>query len=471
MSAIVPVILSGGAGTRLWPLSRQSYPKQLLALAGERTLLQEAALRGRAVSPGVPPTVIANVEHRFVIAEQLRAVAIDRPRIVLEPVGRNTAPAVATAALLVEADDPHATLLVMPSDHIIGDIDAFAAAVRRGAGAAADGAMVLFGVPPDRPETGFGYIRPGAPLAGHPELRAAAAFAEKPDADTAARYVAGGYLWNAGIFLLPVAGVLAALERFAPEVVAAARAAVAGATADLDFLRLDEAPFAAAPSISLDRAVMERTDQAAVLPADFPWNDAGTWSALWEIGEKDGEGNVRLGEVVALDTRNTYLRSEGPVVAALGVDNLVIVATADAVLVAGRDAVHNVSELVELLKRNGNAAATASPWVHRPWGFYQAVHAGERFQVKRITVNPGARLSLQKHRHRAEHWVVVGGTALVTRDGERMVVRENESVFLPVGSVHRLENPGETPLNLIEVQSGHYLGEDDIIRIEDDFAR
>ncbi|MGD9738251.1 MAG: mannose-1-phosphate guanylyltransferase/mannose-6-phosphate isomerase [Bauldia sp.] len=471
MTRVTPVILSGGTGTRLWPLSRQAYPKQFLRLASDLTLLQEAALRGTDPELFGPLIAVANVEHRFAIAEQLRAVTSETPRILLEPKGRNTAAAVAVAALVAVAEQPDAVLLVMPSDHVIEDPDGFRAAVLAGLPAAEAGGLGLFGMLPTRPETGYGYILAGETMPGHPAVHAAAAFVEKPDEPTARSYVADGYLWNSGIFLLSAAGVLEALDQYEPMVLDAARKAVADASVDLDFTRLDEAAFSASPSISIDRAVMERTDRAFVIPASFGWSDAGTWSSLWETGERDAAGNVVIGEAVAIDTRNSYVRTEGPVVATLGVENLVVVATADAILVAAKTADQNVSKLVEHLKKNGTAAATISPWVHRPWGFYQSVHAGERFQVKRITVNPGSRLSLQKHVHRAEHWVVVNGVALVTRDSEQVLVRENESIFLPQGCVHRLENPGKVPLNLIEVQSGAYLGEDDIIRIEDDFAR
>ncbi|MGV8839658.1 MAG: mannose-1-phosphate guanylyltransferase/mannose-6-phosphate isomerase [Bauldia sp.] len=471
MARVIPVILSGGTGTRLWPVSRQSFPKQFLRIAGDRTMLQDAAARGRDGTQFGPLVVIANVEHRFAIAEQLRAIGISDSRIILEPFGRNTAPAVAVAALAAGEADPDALILVMPSDHVIADTAAFHAAVAAGAAAAGGGAMVLFGIPPTRPETGYGYIRPGAPLAGHPGILAVDAFVEKPNAEKAKTYLDAGYLWNSGIFLLPARGVIAALGEFAPAVLEAARGALAGAQKDLDFTRLDADAFAASPSISIDYAVMEKTPRAAVLPGDFGWSDAGTWSSLWSIAPRDGDGNVIVGDAVAFNTKNSYIRSEGPVVGTIGLDGIVVVATGDAVLVAAKTADQDVSKLVELLKRNGTEAATLSPWVHRPWGFYQSVHSGDRFQVKRITVNPGARLSLQKHQFRAEHWVVVNGTALVTRDDEILTVRENESVFLPLGCVHRLENPGDTPLNIIEVQSGSYLGEDDIIRLEDDFAR
>ncbi len=471
MTKVVPVILSGGTGTRLWPLSRRSYPKQLLPLAGERTLLQSAVLRASDATLFAPAMIVANAEHRFVIAEQLRAVGADNARIVLEPVGRNTAPAVAAAAAIAAEEDRGAVILVMPSDHVIEDEGAFRAAIEAALPAAMSGALALFGIRPTRPETGYGYIRVGEPLAPETGVRKAAAFVEKPDADTASRYVRDGYLWNSGIFLLPAAGVLDALSKYAPEVRSAAERAVATAAADLDFMRLGEAAFSAAPSTSIDRAVMERTDRAAVLPVDFAWSDAGTWTGLWDLAAHDAAGNVAIGEVLTVDTTGSYVRSEGPLVTTLGVKDLVVVATADAVLVAAKGADQRVSEIVETLKKNGSGAATESPWVHRPWGYYQSVHSGDRFQVKRITVNPGSRLSLQRHKHRAEHWVVVNGTALVTRDAEEIVVRESESVFLPRGCVHRLENRTDAPLNLIEVQSGSYLGEDDIERIEDDFAR
>jgi mannose-1-phosphate guanylyltransferase/mannose-1-phosphate guanylyltransferase/mannose-6-phosphate isomerase len=340
--------------------------------------------------------------------------------------------------------------------------------------AAAKGRLVLFGMKPTGPATGYGYIRVGEPLPEAQGVHAVAQFAEKPDRARAESYLASGaYLWNSGIFLLPVAAALAEFERLAPEVLTCAREALEGATRDIDFLRLDPAAFERAPSISVDHAVMERTRNAAVVAAEFGWTDVGSWSALWEIGRKDEAGNVVQGEVVAEEATNSYLRSEedGPVVAVLGVDDLVVVATADVVLVAKKSRDQDVKRLVEKLRREGHAAATQSIRVHRPWGFYQSVHNGERFQVKRITVNPGAKLSLQKHFHRAEHWVVVNGTALVTRDSEQILLRENESVFLPLGCVHRLENPGRLPLNLIEVQSGPYLGEDDIVRIEDIYAR
>ena len=473
-SRIVPVLLSGGTGTRLWPLSREAYPKQLLPLAGKRTMLQETALRSADRERFAAPVVIANHEHRFIVAEQLRDLGIPDAQIILEPFGRNTAPAVAVAALVAAESDPDSCLLVMPADHVIQDPAGFQAAVIQGLEAASAGRLVLFGMKPTEPATGYGYIRVGTPVPGASGVRDVVEFAEKPDRPRAERYVTSGeYLWNSGIFLLPVAGVLAELERLAPEVLANARDALKGATQDIDFLRLDPPAFQRCPNISIDHALMERTEIAAVVPASFGWTDVGSWSALWEIGRKDEAGNVVSGDVVAEDVKNSYLRSEGdgPIVAALGLEDVIVVATADVILVTKKSRDQDVKRLVERLREGGHAAATQSIRVHRPWGFYQSIHNGERFQVKRITVNPGAKLSLQKHFHRAEHWVVVNGTALVTRDQEQILLRENESVFLPLGCVHRLENPGRLPLNLIEVQSGPYLGEDDIIRIEDIYAR
>ena len=360
----------------------------------------------------------------------------------------------------------------MPADHVIGDEPAFQRAVDAGIAAAEHGSLVLFGVRPDRPETGYGYIRVGEPLERSPGAHHVLKFAEKPDATTAEGYLTSGeYVWNSGIFLLPAAAALQELERLAPKVLRACEQALADATSDLDFLRLAPDAFRAAPSISLDYAVMEGTDRSAVVPVDFPWSDVGAWSALWQIGNKDEAGNVLVGEALVDDARDCYVRSEGQLVAAIGVEDLIVVATADAVLVTSKKSDQKVKAMVDRLKRLGSAAATQTSRVHRPWGYYELIHRGERFQVKRITVRPGAKLSLQKHYHRAEHWIVVNGTALVTRDGEEILLRENESLFLPLGCVHRLENPGRVALNLIEVQSGPYLGEDDIVRIEDIYAR
>jgi mannose-1-phosphate guanylyltransferase/mannose-6-phosphate isomerase len=470
-AAIYPVLLSGGTGSRLWPLSRQSYPKQLLALTGPRTLLQETALR--ADDDDIQRLIVlGSAEHRFAIAEQLHGIGLEAARIVLEPVGRNTAPAAAVAALAAAAEDPEALVLLMPADHLIADPCAFRAAVRSGARAASEGHLVLFGIAPKSPATGYGYIEAGSRLDGHEGLRTVARFHEKPEATVAERYMASGrHWWNSGIFLVSARVLLAELELHAPAVMQAARLALDKSLRDLDFCRLDPGAFARSPSISLDHAVVERTDKAVVLPVDLAWTDIGAWSQLWEISERDADGNSLSGDVKALGTRNSYVKSDGPLVATLGVEDLVVIATSDAVLVARKGADQVVKDLVTALQADGHPAAESSPVVHRPWGHFQSVEAGERYQVKRISVNPGAKLSLQKHRHRAEHWVVVNGTAIVTRDGESILLEENGSIFLPVGCVHRLENPGPLPLNLIEVQSGPYLGEDDIVRIEDLYAR
>jgi len=468
---IVPVLLSGGTGSRLWPLSREAYPKQLLSLLGEKTLLQQTAMR---TSGGMftSPVVVANAEHRFVIGEQLREAGIDEAKIILEPVGRNTAPAVAVAALTAFERNPDAIILVTPVDHWIGNRETFLQAVEAGLQAARSGKLVLFGMRPTHAATGFGYIRTGNALSKGSHVHAVSGFVEKPDAATAEAYLADDrYLWNSGIFLLPVKQLIEDLRAHAPDVLDAAQQALAGATNDLDFLRLDEAAFGRAPSISIDYAVMEHTKHGAVVAADFEWNDIGSWSALWSVTAKDPAENVEIGDVVSEDSTGCYLRGEGPLVAALGVEDLVITATPDVVLVTTRGRDQDVGKLVQRLKSNGHRSATQTTNVHRPWGYYQSIHAGDRFQVKRITVNPGAKLSLQKHYHRAEHWVVVNGTAIVTRDDEEILLRENESIFVPLGCMHRLENPGKVPLNLIEVQSGAYLGEDDIVRVQDIYAR
>jgi mannose-1-phosphate guanylyltransferase/mannose-6-phosphate isomerase len=469
---IIPVLLSGGTGSRLWPLSRETCPKQLLSLLGEKTLLQQTALRVSDPLMFSGIMVVANGEHRFAIAEQLRGAGVINPTIVLEPFGQNTAPAVAIAALVAMEADPDAIILAMPVDHWIGGTAAFHAAVAVGLKAAQSGRFVLFGLRPTAPATGFGYIHASKELAGAPGVHQVSGFVEKPDLRTAERLLAAGnYLWNSGIFLLPARLLIEELARLAPDILSACRAALAGATRDLDFLRLDEVAFRASPSVSLDYAVMEKTGSAAVVPADFDWSDVGSWSALWEMGDKDRSGNVAIGDVVMEDASGCYVRGEGPLVAALGVDDLIITATPDVVLVASKDRDEDVAKLVGRLKASGHRSATQTQSVHRPWGYYQSIHAGDRFQVKRITVNPGAKLSLQKHFHRAEHWVVVNGTAIVTRDDEEILLRENESIFVPLGCMHRLENPGKVPLNLIEVQSGPYLGEDDIVRVEDIYHR
>jgi mannose-1-phosphate guanylyltransferase/mannose-1-phosphate guanylyltransferase/mannose-6-phosphate isomerase len=433
-------------------------------------MLQETALRVADGTRFQPLMVIANAEHRFVVAEQLRAVGAHAPRIILEPMARNTAAAVATAALLAHQDDVDALILVMPADHVVPDSNGLLGAMGAGLAAARAGELVLFGIRPTGPATGYGYIRSGAPVAG--AARRVDAFIEKPDLASAERYLErADYNWNSGIFLLPAATVLGELEQHAPEVLAAARAAVAAAEQDLDFRRLDATAFAASPAVSFDRAVLEHTRRAAVVPADFAWSDIGAWTALWEIADRDAAGNVEIGDVVAERTTRSYLRSDGPLIATVGVDDLIVIATPDAVLVAHRNADQDVKKIVERLRISNHRAALQTRRVHRPWGWYEALHVGERFQVKCLTVSPGGRLSLQKHFHRAEHWVVVNGTAEVHLDGVQHLISENESFYVPLGAQHRLANPGRVPLNLIEVQSGAYLGEDDIVRFEDVYAR
>ena len=464
-----PVVLSGGAGTRLWPISRTLYPKQLLPLVSARTMLQETVRRvtGKRFAPHL---VVCNEEHRFVIAEQLRELEIAPSNIVLEPVGRNTAPAAAVAALLLAKHDAGALMLLLPSDHVIKDVARFHGAVETGLAAAKHGALVTFAIPPTGPETGYGYIRRGDPYEGIDGCFRVARFVEKPDLKAARRYVrAGDYHWNSGIFLFPVGRYLEELERLQPEMLESCRA-VAGATDDLDFLRLEGEAFAEIEPLSIDYAVMEHTDKAVVVPADMGWTDVGSWSALWEIGTKDADGNVVLGDAIAHDTKDSYIRSDGRLVAAVGLDKVVVV-TDDAVLVVPRDMAENVKKVVEDLERAGRTEHNVHSRVYRPWGHYQTIDAGDRFQVKRLHVNPRQKLSLQLHHHRAEHWVVVSGTAKVTRGDETFLLHENESTYLPPGVKHALENPGEAPLRLIEVQSGDYLGEDDIVRFEDRYGR
>jgi len=472
---VIPVLLSGGSGSRLWPMSRELYPKQLLPLCSDQSMLQETVRRVNTPDSAgrfAAPMVICNQEHRFVIAEQMRQIGIAPGTIVLEPVARNTAAACAVAALKALENDPGALILVLPADHLIRDVPAFLTAVDLAAKAAAKGMLVTFGITPTAPETGYGYIRRGKPVAGLAGAFAVAQFVEKPERDVAEGYVAGGeHVWNSGMFLFPAAKLLEELERFAPAVLEAARAALQAGRIDLDFLRLDAEAFGAAPSVSIDVAVMERTDAAVVVPCDLGWTDVGAWSALWEVGAKDGDGNVMIGDVVTEDASGCYVRSEGHLTALVGIDDAVVVVTDDAVLVAGKDRVQDVKAVVERLKKAGRSEPVSHRKVHRPWGSFHSLHAGERFQVKELTVLPGARLSLQKHYHRAEHWVVVQGTALVTRGDEQLFVYENESIYLPIGTVHRLENPGKVPLSIIEVQSGSYLGEDDIVRIEDSYGR
>jgi mannose-1-phosphate guanylyltransferase / mannose-6-phosphate isomerase len=468
---IVPVILSGGSGTRLWPVSRESFPKQFWPLLSDRTMIQQTASRARA-EWFAAPLLVCNQEHRFVVAEQLREAGIADARIVLEPVGRNSAPAVAAAALLVAEEDPDAVIWIMAADAEITHLDRLHEALQAAAAAAREGHVVTFGMQPTAPEIGYGYIEIGAALPGHARVHAVARFVEKPDAATAADYLAGGkHLWNSGMFVFTARTMLDELQTHAPEVLAAMRQAVAERRTDLDFIRLAPDAFAASPNISLDYAIAERTRRAAVVPADLGWSDVGSWQALWELNKKDAAGNVTSGDVLLEGAENCYVRSDGKLTAVLGLRDVVVVVTPDAVLAMDRARAQDLKKIVDRLRAAGRAEATAHNRVYRPWGFYETLILGDRFQVKRIMVTPGHKLSLQKHFHRAEHWVVVAGSALVTRDEDVVLVRENESMYLPLGCVHRLENPGKIPLTLIEVQSGGYLGEDDIVRIDDTYGR
>ncbi|AOV17555.1 mannose-1-phosphate guanylyltransferase/mannose-6-phosphate isomerase [Acidihalobacter aeolianus] len=470
MTQIVPIVLSGGSGTRLWPLSRHAYPKQFIPLIGELSLFQMTLRRLEGLPDLGKPCVVGNDEQRFMVAEQLRMLGV-QGRILLEPVGRNTAPAIAAAALDLTAEDPKTVMLVLPADHLISDTVAFHAAVKAALPAAQEGALVTFGVVPTRPETGYGYIEAGDAIGTGPARRVAR-FVEKPDLATAEAYVAGGHhWWNSGMFLFTAEHYLQAMETHAPAILEAVRRAHALAREDLDFLRLDAKAFAASPSDSIDYAVMERTQDAVVVPLDAGWNDVGSWQALWEVGAKDAAGNLLEGDVIALDCRDSYVHADHRLVAVLGLDGVVVAETADAVLVAPRDRVQEVKAVVGHLKHAGREEGVNHRRVMRPWGAYEGISQGDRFQVKRITVKPGERLSLQMHHHRAEHWIVVRGTARVTRGDEVFTLAENESTYIPLGVTHRLENPGRIELEMIEVQSGSYLGEDDIVRFEDSYGR
>ncbi len=471
-----PVILSGGSGSRLWPLSRTAFPKQLLALTSELSLLQETLLRLPGLPDLAPPVMVCNHEHRFLVAEQMREIEIAPQVLMLEPVGRNTAPAIAVAALYLAELDPDALLLVLSSDHVIADVPAFQQCVKQAAKVAEQGHLATFGIVPSQPETGYGYIERGdaLPSASDEDSGAytVAKFVEKPNLATAQSYLASGnYYWNSGMFVFPVQMLLRELEQFAPEILAACRASLTNAYQDLDFYRLEEKAFGACPALSIDYAVMERTAHAAVVPADIGWSDVGSWSALWDHQAKDANGNVARGETFLHDTRNCYINADRRFVAAVGVEDLIIIETTDAVLVARKDKSQDVKKVVEWLQKEKRGEHQDHRLVYRPWGSYEGVEAGERFQVKRITVKPGEKLSLQMHHHRSEHWVVVSGTAEVTVDDTVRLLSENESIYIPLGAMHRLHNPGRIPLHLIEVQSGPYLGEDDIVRTEDVYGR
>lgn len=469
---ITPVILSGGSGTRLWPVSRSLYPKQLLPIASERTMFQETVVRFSGAPDFLPPLVVCNDEHRFIIASQLQALGVKPEAIVLEPAGRNTAAAAAVAALILSrrADDP--LMLIAPSDHVIDDPAAFHDAIRIAAPAAERGRLVTFGMKPVRLETGYGHIEPAGPLDGVPGAFSVARFIEKPGRQKAEELVATGRcFWNSGMFLFSPRAWLEELSRYAADILAGASRALREGSHDLDFLRLDTQSFTALRSVSIDYAVMEHTTIAAVVPATIGWSDIGCWSAIWERSEKDGAGNVISGDVIIEDSRDNYIRSDKRLVAALGVDDLIVVESADAILVCRRNRDQDVKLLVERLAKSSRSEVSQHTRVYRPWGFFESLHVGQGTQVKLIEVNPGAALSLQYHHRRSEHWVVVSGDASIVRGDDHFVLKKNESTFIPVGIKHRLENRTDQPLRIIEVQVGDYLGEDDIVRVEDRYKR
>lgn len=465
-----PVVLAGGSGTRLWPLSRQLNPKQFLALTDQKLTMLQSTLSRLDGLGAADPMVLCNEQHRFLAAEQLRQFGYEHARIILEPCSRNTAPAIALAALQAVATGEDPVLLVLAADHLIRDVAAFQRQLSVASQLAEQGKMVTFGIVPTEPETGYGYIQRGESLTA--EAFTVARFVEKPDAETAKAYVDfGEYLWNSGMFMFRASRYLEELECFHPEILQACRLALASSSQDMDFVRLDSAAFAECPDESVDYAVMEKTSEAAVVPLNAGWSDIGSWSALWDVSEKDREGNSLLGDVIAQDASNTLVRAEHRLVATVGVKDLVVVETKDAVLVAQKDAVQDVKKVVAALMNDGRHEHLNHREVYRPWGVYDSIDNGARYQVKRITVKPGAKLSVQMHHHRAEHWIVVSGTARVTNGENTYLVTENQSTYIPVGQVHALENPGAIDLELIEVQSGSYLGEDDIVRFADRYGR
>ncbi|MFC3051718.1 mannose-1-phosphate guanylyltransferase/mannose-6-phosphate isomerase [Kordiimonas pumila] len=469
---IYPVILSGGSGSRLWPMSRSKYPKQFLPMLGTKSLFTLTLERvGETYGFGAP-LVVANEHHRFIINEQAAKVDVSLQSVLLEPVGRNTAPAVAVAALKIAKVDPDALLLFLPSDHVILDMPGFHKAVNTAACAAKKGYLVCFGMTPTRPETGYGYINAGSEIEGAKGARIISAFQEKPNAETAAKYLeAGTYSWNSGMFMFAASTILAEFKEHQPAMLKAAEKALKSAVPDLNFLRMGEKEFSAVPADSIDYAIMEKTSRAAVVPAEFGWSDVGSFSALADVQTPDQNGNVLVGDVLALDSHNCFIHAGEKLVSTIGVDDLIVVATDDAVMVAPKDRDQDVKRLVDSLKASGRPEVDFHSTVYRPWGNYRTLAVGSRYQVKEIEVYPGKRLSLQKHHHRAEHWIIVEGSAVITRDAETHLLSENQSIYLPLGAVHRLANPGKIPLRLIEVQSGSYLGEDDIVRLEDDFNR
>ena len=468
---IIPVILSGGSGTRLWPLSRALRPKQLLSMVSNYTMIQDTVTRLKGITDLADPIIVCNEEHRFTIAEQMREMNINPSAIILEPFGKNTAPAVAISALQSQKDEKDPVLLVLPADHVIGDQAAFHAAVEMGYQAALSDKLVTFGIVPDAPETGYGYIKAGEKL-DNDSVLSVEKFVEKPDTKTAQTYLDdGSYYWNSGMFMFKASAYLNELTAHNNEMYNCSAEALSTATIDMDFIRLNREVFEKCPADSIDYAVMEKTASAAVIPVDMQWNDIGSWSALWEVGESDENGNVTHGDVLLEDSRNSYVHADSRLVTTVGLNDHVVVETADAVLVAHRDKAQNVKEIVAQLKAANRDEATIHSKVYRPWGAYECIDNDSRFQVKRITVNVGASLSLQLHHHRAEHWIVVQGTARVTCGDKVFLMAENESTYIPLGEKHRLENSGKIPLELIEVQTGSYLGEDDIVRFDDVYGR
>lgn len=470
---IHPLILCGGNGKRLWPLSRAAMPKQLLALTGQETLLQTTARRAAALPGAQPPMLVCNHEHRFHVQEQLEAICHVPAAIYLEPVGRNTAPAIALGALELAAKNPDAIMLVLPADHFIDEQETFADAVRQGATAARAGYLVTFGIVPHSPETGYGYIKLGSPVS--PETASIShvlSFIEKPDRATAETYLAeGGYNWNSGMFIFSARAYLEELQAYRPDILRAVKLAWENKRSDLGFYRPEDIAFTSCPADSIDYAIMQSTQQAVVVAAQFGWCDVGTWNSLWNIAPKDLDGNAIHGDIFTSHTRNSYLRAESRLVAVIGLDDVIVVETPDAVLVMHKDRSHEINRALEHFTQNGRREHLEHLRIYRPWGWYEGIDKGERFQVKRIMVKPNGKLSLQMHHHRAEHWVVVSGTAKVTVTGEERLIGENQSTYIPIGQHHRLENPGKFPLHLIEIQSGTYLGEDDIVRFEDTYGR
>jgi len=469
MTLFIPVILSGGAGTRLWPLSREMYPKQLLALAGKMTMLQDTVTRLAGIAGAQPPIIVCNEAHRFTVAEQLRTLGVQASAILLEPAGRNTAPAVALAAFKAQQLDPDATIVVAPADHVIRMLRVFQTAAETAAALAEEGKLVTFGIVAHAPETGYGYIRRSE---GAGPAYPVAQFIEKPPLDMATQFVASGdYYWNSGMFVFKAARYLAELAVYATDILEASQAAFAAAKSDLDFSRIDKTEFEKCRSESIDYAVMEKTRDAVVLPLDAGWSDVGSWSSLFDALPADEEGNVLQGDVMVHDTHDCYVHSTSRLVAAVGMDDHIIVETKDAVLVAPKGRVQDVKELVTMIKKAGRSESAWHREVFRHWGSYDSIDSGDRFQVKRLSVKPGGVLSLQMHHHRAEHWVVVQGTARITCNDKTFLLSENESTYIPIGATHRIENPGKVPLRIVEVQSGSYLVEDDIVRFEDNYGR